>query len=111
MRALAYVSALMLLFAVAAPTSTIGQPTSPAQETKPNKAIASVAEIERDLATNSPASTEHLIQALESLRSEDLYYLCALSEVTVEERLKGSPKSDTFLAQWAAIDVLRSSTT
>jgi hypothetical protein len=55
-----------------------------------------VAEIERDLSTNSPASTLNLIRTLKTLHSHDLYYACALVRETEAERLMGQPKYDTF---------------
>jgi len=60
------------------------------------EAIPSVAEIEKDISTNTDLSTQRLIKTLEALESRDLYYECALVKVTEEERLKGPPKYDAF---------------
>src|SRR5882762_8042525 len=60
------------------------------------KTLPSVAEIEKDLSTNTDLSTQRLIQTFEALESRDLYYECALVKITEEQRLKGPPKNDVF---------------
>src|SRR5689334_4374986 len=92
------VLSVVLLFALTTSSRPSERPTPPAQSNQSSSVVVpSVADIETNLSTNTPLTTQRLIETLEALRSQDLFYRCALVKVTEEERLKGQPKHDTFL--------------